>query len=339
MYKYNYVLFNSPDKNKLRANENGYYTICTKELESSSEIKLVSYPLDYKPFLVRLMFRIHNSAKVEQYIHLPFKTKWYPFYFNNDFEDRNKPICFILLNRYLPISYLHYLKATYHDCRIVLLHRDLVKICNHDAPGLSGNSILDLEMTYDKGESVEFGWPYFSEFESKINIPIGVNFPESDVFFAGKAKDRLPLIMAAYQKITQASLKCFFYLTGVDEQNREPLPGVVYADSFMTYKEMLYHTLNSRCILEINQAGANGYTSRFLESVIYGKKLITNNVFIKESPFFSPDRIQIVENFSDINCNFIKSGNGFVDYDYNGEFSPFRVIDRIEEELNIRYGK
>lgn len=30
-YKYNYVIFNSPD-NKLRVDNDGYYTICTKDL-------------------------------------------------------------------------------------------------------------------------------------------------------------------------------------------------------------------------------------------------------------------------------------------------------------------
>lgn len=32
-YKYNYVIFNSPD-NKLRVDNDGYYTICTKDLEN-----------------------------------------------------------------------------------------------------------------------------------------------------------------------------------------------------------------------------------------------------------------------------------------------------------------
>ena len=39
----------------------------------------------------------------------------------------------------------------------------------------------------------------------------------------------------------------------------------------------------------------------------------------------------------DIDVSFVKEGDGFVDYQYHGEFSPYRVIDRIEEELNKKY--
>ena len=90
-------------------------------------------------------------------------------------------------------------------------------------------------------------------------------------------------------------------------------------------------------MLEINQGNCNGYTSRFLEAVIYGKRLITNNTFIKESIFYSPDKIQVVDNISDIKASFVTSGSDFIDYNYNGEFSPFRMIERVEEELIKKY--
>ena len=39
-YKYNYVIFNSPD-NKLRVDNDGYYTICTKDLENLEQTRVV----------------------------------------------------------------------------------------------------------------------------------------------------------------------------------------------------------------------------------------------------------------------------------------------------------
>lgn len=335
MYHYNYVIFNSSDNNKLRRNPDGYYTICLQELESCESIRIVSQPLDYTPHLLRIIYSMHNSAKIAKKVRLPLKSCWYPFYFRNDFKD-DKPLCFIILSRSLPFSYLEYLKNHYRGSKLVLMHRDLLKVCERCAPGLVNNPLFDLEMTFDQGESKQYGFPHFNEFESKIDITIK-DTPECDVFFAGKGKDRLPLLLAAYDHITQAGLTCHYYLTGVPQCNRIQFPGITYADHFMTYREMLYHTVNSRCILEINQGGADGYTSRFLEAVMYNKRLLTNNFFIKNSPFYNSGYIQCFENASEIDPEFIRA-SGLVDYHYNGEFSPYRMVERVDEELVKRYG-
>ena len=106
----------------------------------------------------------------------------------------------------------------------------------------------------------------------------------------------------------------------------------------MTYREMLEHTVNARCLLDINQEGAVGYTSRFLEAVMYGRRLITNNPSIRASKFFSSGYIQIVDKIEEIDPSFV-SDEWKVDYHYNDEFSPFSLIDRIEEELIKKYGE
>ena len=334
--QYNYVVFNSYD-NKHRIDEDGYYYICTKDLENSSSVKVVTFPLDTKPRWIKILFDIHNSEIIDKYIHLPLKRLWYPFYFENRF-DNPKPLCFVIINRSLPIDYFKYLKIKYPNCKIVLMHRDLVKVCQECNRELAFNPIFDMEMTFDKGEAAQYGLPHFNEFESAIDV-IKEKDMESDVFFAGKAKDRLPMLLEAYHIFVDFGLKCKFYLTDVPYEKRVKLSGIEYADSFMSYKEMLYHTVNTRCILEINQGSCDGYTSRFLEAVIYGKRLITNNTSIKESKFCTPDKIMVVENILDIKPTFVTCGPDFIDYHYNDEFSPCHMIERVEEELINKFGK
>lgn len=335
-FKYNYVLFNSQDGATWKDFPDGYYSICAEELNHFDGTKSVSAPLDYCNRVVRFIFSAHCSPALAQKINLPFKKLWYPLYFKNDFKE-TKPICFLLLNRHYPPSYLDYLKQTYPDCKIVLLHRDLLKVCKRMSPWLLNNPNIDLHMTYDKGESEEYGFPYFSEFESKIDIP-NLNKPECDVYFAGKAKDRLPILLDVFKKLTSFGLNCKFYLTGVPKDLQVALPGIEYSERFMTYREMVHHTVNTRFVLEINQGGANGYTSRFLEAVMYNKKLITNNYFIRQSKFYDPNKILIIEKAEDIQKSFFES-DSLVDYHYNGEFSPLRMVERVEEELIKKYGK
>lgn len=333
-FKYNYVIFNTTSSLYKIPSRDDYYSICIRDLESVPDVQIVAPPMSHMPYVLRLLRAIHFSKRINHYISLPLKRLWYPLMFKSRFSD-NKPICFVVLTG-LDIEYLSYLKQKHKKSKVVLLHRDFISVALHGNPQLPFNPILDLEMTYDEGESLKYGFPYFSEFESKIDVDVAEEF-ESDVFFAGKAKDRLPKIMDVYRMLTAAGMKVYFYLTEVSADKQEPLPGIEYASSSMSYREMLEHSVNSRCILELVQGGEQmGYTSRFLEAVIYGKKLITNHPYVKKSKYYDPDKIQFVGKMSEINPEFISQGSGFVDYDYQGEFSPIHMIRRIEEELEKR---
>ena len=87
----------------------------------------------------------------------------------------------------------------------------------------------------------------------------------------------------------------------------------------MPYKEMLYKSVNCRFMFDINQAGAVGYTSRFLEAVIYNKLLITDNVAVKHTKFYSSGNILFYENINDIKKDFFEKTPS--DYNYNNELN------------------
>lgn len=330
MFRYNFVILNSTD-NKYKIDHDAYYTICMEDLYKMPEVIVVSSALDYAPKFVKVLFNLHNSKIVNSRIHLPFKNLWYPFYFKNKFKN-NKPFCFVLIDRNYTVDYLHYLKNKFNNCKIVLLHRDLRFVCESMNPELLTCKDIDLQMTFDKGESIKYNMPHFDEFESQITVPISKEYPESDVFFAGKAKNRLEKLLKIYKILTNAGLKCKFYLTGVDKNKRTQLQGIEYADKFMSYKDMLYHSVNSRCILDINQENADGYTSRFLEAVMFNKRLLTDNKSIASSEFYSEDNIQIIDNYQHINTSFVRN-NKAVDYHYTGQFSPVKLLFKIEKIL------
>lgn len=330
--KYNYIFFNASDS-MMHKSRNGYFSICVADLENNPKIQIVSAPMDYTPTFVRALFRLHH---IRRFISLPFKDIWYPFYFRNPFPN-HEPLCFILSGTtWYPVNYIRYLKRKYPKARIVKIHRDLIHLWHTWSPEYTEDiceELFDLRLSFDEEEAKKYGAIFFNEFESKIDVPLARDYPLSDVFFAGKAKDRLPRIMEAYKIFTGVGLKCAYYLTGVPEAERRSLPGVTYADKFMTYREMLYRTINSRCVLEINQGGAVGYTSRFLEAVMYNKKLITDNVTIRNTKFYDPRYIQCVDDVHDIRPEFVTTDVGEVDYHYNNEFSPIHLIEQIDEEL------
>lgn len=339
MFKYNYVFFNSPDHNPRKKDPDGYYKICVEDLENLDNVQVVSYPLDYAVTFVRYLYSFHHTPKINNILKLPLKKLWYPFYIKSKF-DKKKPICFVMASTYLPVDYLRYLKRKYPTARFVKVHRDLIELWKMKNPQWTDEvvrEIFDLNFTFDKKEAERLGWEYFDEFESITDISYSIDYPLSDIFFAGVVKDRLPKLLEAYKIFTDAGLKCNYYLLGVPEEEQKQLPGVEYSKHFLSYREMLYRTVNSRCILEINQGGASGYTSRFLEAVMYNKKLITNNIEIKNSKLYDSRFIQCIDDINDINTAFVKQEEE-VDYQYDGEFSPIRLIEKIDVALrNLDY--
>ena len=327
-FKFNYVYFNSGTYRSPDADDE-YYGICLEDLKGIAGIEVVSYPLYYRNINVRRIFYLFQKLKIK------FLNRiWFPYYFKNTFHDE-KPICFIVSCDYVSPEYLRYLKNKYPRCRIVKLFRDLVKIWEERSPEFIDckDELFDLILSIDADECKKFSMIHFNEIGSYVPVENSANYPITDVFFAGKAKDRLDKLYEAYDIITASGYKCYFYLTEVPLDQRKCLDGIVYADHPMSYKEMLFNTVNSRCILEINQEGAIGYTSRFLEAITYNKPLITNNTSIRESDFFNPDYIQCIDKITDLDPSFISKTNGFADYNYRGEFSPIHLIEKIDSLL------
>ena len=332
-FKYNYVFFNTADRNIRKRNPNGYNTICAKDLEEMENVNLVSFPLDYAPRFVRWLYYLQIKFK------LPFEKLWYPFYFKNSFKTK-KPLCFVASGTYLTPGYLKYLKQKYKDAKLIKIHRDLISLWEKRHPEFTDEvmkEIFDVVMTYDEHEAEIYGIPSFNEYESKIEVQKAENYPICDVFFAGAAKNRLPILMDVYKRLTDAGLSVEYYLTGVPEKDRQPCPGIEYAERNMPYSKMLYRTVNAKCVLEVNQENSVGYTSRFLEAVMYNKKLITNNLYIKNSQFYNEKYIKCFEEADGIDPDFVKE-DFEVDYNYKDEFSPVHLIEKIDNILGSPKG-
>lgn len=333
---YNYVYFNSNSNGNV-IDPNEYNAICTRDLESLQNVKVVQVPLQHAPKLIRTIYNIHNDARINRRIKLPFKGAWFPYYFLDDFSDE-KPYCFVFASTSYSFEYIDFLRKKYPGCKIVKIHRDLLKI-THANPQYSEenmNRVFDLRLTIDREEAKQYGLCHFDEIESKIDVAIDTNYPLADVFFAGKAKDRLPKLIEAYDLFVSFGLKCDFFITHVRPEEQIKRDGITYSNKYMPYLEMLYKSVNARFMFDINQAGAVGYTSRFLEAVMYNKRFITDNKAVKDTDFYKTGDILCFEKVSDIEKSFFEKCEA--DYHYAGEFSPIHLLEKIDSEL-IKQGE
>lgn len=337
MTKYNYIYFDTGSLKNGAPNKDDYFYICTADLRTQKNVQVVTYPLDYTKSIL-----FHTLYVLAHLISVRFKTSWlerifYPFYFKS--MNSNLPYCFIVSGFYITPWYVKYLKNRYSNCKVVKIYRDSYVLWRERNPLFTDDDmkLFDATFSYDIGESKRYNMIHFDEIESKVDVPVSPDYPICDVFFAGAAKDRLPKIIQIYDMMEQNGINCYFYITGAKKEEQIVRKGVVYADKWMTYKEMLYYTVNSKTILEINQGNIDGYTSRFLEAVIYNKKLITNNYYVKNNTYFNEEFINCFSSVDGININFIKSEE-LVDYDYNGDFSPVHLINLIDKTLVEKNG-
>lgn len=331
LFHYNYVYFNS-NYNGTVIDPNEYNAICTRDLEELDNVKVVQVPLQTKSKFLRSLYNLHNDSRINRRISLPFRSIWYPYYFKDCFPG-NRPYCFIFASTDYTFDYIAYLRNKYKGCKIVKIHRDLVKV-SHSNPLYSEenmNRIFDLRLTIDKEEAKKYNLVHFDEIESKIDIGIDPNYPLTDVYFAGKAKDRLPKLIEAYDRFVSFGLKCDFYITHVEPQEQILREGITYSNKFMPYHEMLYKSVNAKFMFDINRAGAVGYTSRFLEAVIYNKRFVTDNKTVMDTRFYKTGDILYFDKVSDINKDFFERSDA--DYKYAGEFSPVHLLEKIDTEL------
>ena len=333
-FRYNYVFFNSADSNTRKKDPNTYNTICAKDLDDHPDIQVVSYPVDWAPYFIRFLFSVHHHPKTNKIVKLPFKRWWYPHWVHPQFAPK-KPLCFVFCD-WKSLDYIRYLKKKYPKSKIVFIHRDKLSLFEQTYPEWTNallDELVDLRLSYDEKEAADNNLGYFCEYESAIDLAPSEDAPICDVFFAGRAKDRLPLLMDVYHKVTAGGLSCHYYLTHVPTEQQKAYPGIEYSNRQLPYREMLQRSVDARCMLEINQGGSVGYTSRFLEAVIYNKKLLTNNKTIENTKFYNPEYIQCFNVVDDINVEFIKKDVEKIDFHYNGEFSPIRLIEQIDREL------
>lgn len=328
-YKYNYVIFNASDSGLPTYNEDGYYSICLKDLWGKEYVHINAFAFDYLNIFVGKVLRrlMIIAGKISPFFQGVFFRKYTKLRFKNP----EKPICFVCF-RYVELPYLEYLKKRYPNAKFVKYVRDIISTQQSYYDKYKDADIFDHWVTYDEGEAVKYGMRYFNEIESKINLPAEAKEIKYDVFFAARAKKRLPQIIKVYDKLVSQGCKPFFYITNAKVEEQVHRDGIVYTDKLLSYRQMLIYSCQAKFMLEINQEGAVGYTSRYIEAILYNKRLLSDNMALINAPYYNPKNIQCFNSIDEIDVKDMMS-DAPVEYNYRGDFSPIYLVDYIEKIL------
>lgn len=145
------------------------------------------------------LYKINNfctSAKVNKHIKIPFQSIWYNCYLDESKLDPKNEYIFMFeegSRPYLIEGYLKYLKKKYPKSHLVFAaFNSVVQYSEERLKFFETN--YDYITSFDRGDCEKRGWGLYTGIYSKINDINPDGHYESDVYFAGKNKGRLPLL-------------------------------------------------------------------------------------------------------------------------------------------------
>ena len=287
------------------------------------------------PSILKKIRRIHFANPANHKFWLPLKCLWDG---NNTLRIENLDPSkrnYIIFQTGIKFSahYIERLKRERNACIVLYMPDNIrtMKIAQNKDEFLRycRHYHVDQVYSFDKKDCEEFGAEFF-DFYSMLFDKVTQKKLEDDkprILYVGgcRSKERLNMLHALYDRLKKQA-HCTFYLNGVDsvDANRE---GIIYNHP-LSYAEVIELVQQHDVIVEIMNGNQAGNTLRLKEAVCYNKCLLTNNPLVKESPYYHPDFMQIFKKVDDI---YLSRFSMNVDFKYNGEFSPCKLMERIVE--------
>lgn len=277
---------------------------------------------------------LHTSLSANKHFRLPFQSFWYKTFIPCRY-DCNSNYAFLFFQGN-PLAYdrhfLHYIQSKFPKSKLIFAWNNIVLDATVQYVDYV-NKEYDLIYTFDRNDHLRYGWHLH---EATFGDVTKWNLPKaepSDIFFVGKGKDRLHMIHDIYDKFTSQGYKADFHVVNVkpEDQIRE---GIVY-NKPMSYIDVLGHSASTKIILEVVQEGQVGTTLRTSESVIFRKKLLTNNKGITDTYLYS-SHVSLFNRVEDINVEEILNSSFDEDAlrEKQKQMSPLRLMERIMKDCD-----
>lgn len=193
---------------------------------------------------------------------------------------------------------------------------------------LINSELWDRILTFDRQDAEKYGFSFAGfHYYSKPDITLPEK-PLYDLYFVGSFKgNRTKLIDKSYRLLTEKGICCHYDILSSNLKNTEGVAaGINIFRKSLPYSEIIRRATSSKCILEIIQENQHGPSLRYFEAVVFNKKLLTNNPYVVDFPYYNSDYIQVFKDASDIDINWLKT-DIVVDYHYAGDFSPLKLLE------------
>ena len=286
--------------------------------------------------------RLQFSPVLNSMFPIPGKSLWNEYYLK-DVTDTN--ICFLITEHWLRIEcgikLLPFLRSHYPQSRIVCFTQDIIStirdLYSHKTIDVDYiKKYTDLFISYDKYDAQKYNIDYHPTVFSALDIDVSNAGCKYDLFFLGRDKGRLPLLVDICRKAAKRGLRCKMILIEVPKSERIVCEGIDYPDSYITYQDNLKYCASSKCVVEVLQHDATSPTFCTWEAIMLNKKLITNSDSVKESEVYDSQYISVFHDITDFDWTFVERDNTFRQGNpYQKLIQPDSLVKFIEDKLHI----
>lgn len=185
------------------------------------------------------------------------------------------------------INAIEQVKSKNRNNRIILWYWNPIKNMRYIPP----SRVEGIEKwSYSPNDCRQYGLKYNTPFY--FNYPCCGNYVSDDVFFIGRDKGRYSEIIRYKRMLESYGLKCNIKITPDKNFNRY-LSYKQYSPT-ISYAQTLDIVGSSRALLDVYEDLYSPLSLRTMEALCYKKKLITNNLAVKNYDFYNPLNIFIL---------------------------------------------
>ena len=320
-----------------------------KDIEDDKDIEYCEYNAGNRSAVEKLLIK-SGKGRLIPYI---IKNRYYKKLLKYKFlrEDKTQPFLFVFTCQYGMLfeggfgTFIAYLKKRFVNASFAFYYNDVIETCEPQKLAFI-KANFNRVLTFDKREAEKYGIEYYGIVHSKAEPPKDETAEESDVFYVGSDRGRFDEIIKAFILLSNADKRCVFYINEVLNENRAKLDeflakckkqgkaysyksSVLRVNEYCWYGKTLQYVKKTKCLFEVLLPSQTAGTLRTAESVMYGKKLITNFKGVFNAPYFNENDIYVYDKAENIDVNFLSLPYVAVEYD----FSPLKMIEYLKNSI------
>ncbi len=189
-------------------------------------------------------------------------------------------------------NFLFDLKERFPGARIHYLYWNLVGRARHLLPDRVPDFVTI--WTYDRRDAEEYGLRLLDSLGYPTMYMRDCKVKDIDLLFVGSDKGRAGTILRLRDRLERDGFKVDFRIMPDGRfSRRRPF----YSEP-MDYEDIADLIARSKAILNVCLPGQTGATLRDYESAFNGVKLVTNNANVVSFPFYKPENVLLLDDFS-----------------------------------------
>jgi hypothetical protein len=225
------------------------------------------------------------NSKIKTLIFILFSYLKLDYFFWGSWKKEMDNYDIIVVRDGMPTYIVNSIRKRWRDKKLVVYFGNIIRDSEQKKYFQFSKKVADEIFTFEKEDSKNYSIPY-----ARMPFTYEVIKPEEQgesVYFFGRDKGRKEQLIEIKGFLERA--KIFTDFTIVENKSQ-----------FKTYREIFEQTIQSKAIIELIESRQNSFSLRVLEALFLEKKIITNNLDMRNTDFYLADNIFIM-GLDDIN--------------------------------------